>query len=314
MTVSTLERAFGGNAMIHVADRPHFLMCPPDHFAVTYTINPWMDPSSWARDDQALALSSRREWAALRRALVSLGAAVELAEPVAGLPDLVFTANAAVVLDRKVLLAKFRHPQRQGEEEHFETAFRTLQARGLVDAVQRPPGGVRLEGAGDCVWDDTRQLFWTGHGPRSDAAARHVVADLFATETVALELADPRFYHLDTALCPLPRGEVMFVPEAFTPAGRAMIHALVEPSERIEVPLSDSVSLAANTVALGDTLVMPACGEELRAKLAERGYRALVVPLPSFLRSGGAAFCLTLRLDRVSSRATARRAVPVGAA
>jgi N-dimethylarginine dimethylaminohydrolase len=164
------------------------------------------------------------------------------------------------------------------------------------------------------VWDDTRQLLWTGHGPRSDAAARHTVADIFAVETVALELADPRFYHLDTALCPLPRGEVMFVPEAFTPAGVAMIRELVEPSDRIEVPPSDSVSLAANTVALGDTLVMPACGEELRAKLAERGYRALVVPLPSFLRSGGAAFCLTLRLDRVSTRADARCALPVGAA
>jgi N-dimethylarginine dimethylaminohydrolase len=307
MTVSTLERAYGGYAMIHLAAKPRFLMCPPDHFGVTYTINPWMDPASWARDDQALALASRRQWAALRRSLVGLGASIELVEPVAGLPDLVFTANAAVVLDRKVLLASFRHPERQGEEEHFAQAFRALAARGLIDSVMRLPDGLKLEGAGDCVWDDTRQLFWMGYGPRSDAAAPHAVADAFGVETVALKLADPRFYHLDTALCPLPRGELLFVPSAFTPEGLATIHALVEPRSRIEVADADAVCLAANAVAVGDTLVMPACGDELRARLAERGYRALVVPLPSFRRSGGAAFCLTLRLDRVSARAQVRR-------
>ncbi len=292
--------------MMRPGTTPRFLMCPPEHFAVTYTINPWMDPQSWAREEGALALSSRREWAALRRTLQGLGAAIELAEPAPGLPDLVFTANAAVVLDRKVLLASFRHPQRQGEEEHFAQAFRALATRGLVDTVTRLPCGLRLEGAGDCVWDDTRQLFWMGHGPRSDAAASHVVADTFGVETVALELADPRFYHLDTALCPLPRGEVLFVPGAFAPEGRAIIHALVEPAARIEVPQADAACLAANAVAVNDTLVMPACSDELRARLTARGYRPLVVPLPSFRRSGGSAFCLTLRLDRVSGRAELR--------
>jgi N-dimethylarginine dimethylaminohydrolase len=296
-----------GNAMIHPLTKPRFLMCPPEHFAVTYTINPWMDPQSWARDQGTLALSSRRQWAALRRTLLGLGAAVELAAPVPGLPDLVFTATAAVVLDRKVLLASFRHPQRQGEEEHFAQAFSALKARGLIDSVIRLPDGLKLEGAGDCVWDDTRQLFWMGYGPRSDAAAPHVVADAFGTETVALKLADPRFYHLDTALCPLPRGELLFVPSAFAPEGRAAIHALVEPQARIEVPEADAACLAANAVCVGDTLVMPACGEELRSKLADCGYRVAVVPLPSFLRSGGAAFCLTLRLDRISRHAEANR-------
>ena len=305
--MNTLEHANGGYAVIHPATTPRFLMCPPEHFAVAYTINPWMDPQSWAREEGVLALSSRREWAALRRDLLSLGAAIELVDPVPGLPDLVFTANAAVVLDCKVLLASFRHPQRQGEEEHFAQAFNALKARGLIDSVTRLPDGLNLEGAGDCVWDDTRQLFWMGYGPRSDAAAPPVVADVFGVKTVGLELADPRFYHLDTALCPLPRGEILFVPGAFTPQGRATIHALVEPHRRIEVPPADAACLAANAVAVGDTLVMPACSEELRAKLAARGYRPLVVPLPSFRRSGGSAFCLTLRLDRVSDQAELRR-------
>jgi len=151
-----------------------FLMCRPEHFAVSYTINPWMNPKRWARDAGAHA-AAEREWAALRGKLVELGAAVELVPPAPGLPDLVFTANAAVVLDRQALLARFRHPQRQREEGHFEAAFRSLQARGLIDGVRKLPPGLVLEGAGDCVWDERRNLFWMGYGPRSDAAATHAV-------------------------------------------------------------------------------------------------------------------------------------------
>jgi N-dimethylarginine dimethylaminohydrolase len=141
------------------------LMCRPEHFAVTYAINPWMDPQSWAREDRTHAAASRREWLGLHRSLAKLGAAIELVPPAPGLPDLVFTANAAVVLDRTALLARFRHMERQREESHFEAAFRGLQARGIIDAVRRLPEGLVLEGAGDCVLDRARNLFWMGgHG------------------------------------------------------------------------------------------------------------------------------------------------------
>src|SRR5262249_57545627 len=95
-----------------------------------------------------------------------------------GLGDRGCTANGAVVLDRQALLAHLRHPQRQREEEHFEAAFRSLQARGLIDAVRKLPAGLVLEGAGDCVWDEQRNLFWMGYGPRSDAAAARAVEDM----------------------------------------------------------------------------------------------------------------------------------------
>src|SRR5438132_14396724 len=131
-----------------------FLMCAPEHFAVTYAINPWMDPQSWAREDRAHAAASRQEWLGLHRSLTELGAAIELVPPAPGLPDLVFTANAAVVVDRTALLARFRHPERQREERHFEAVFRALQARGVIDAVRTLPDGPVLHGAGDCVWDD----------------------------------------------------------------------------------------------------------------------------------------------------------------
>jgi N-dimethylarginine dimethylaminohydrolase len=212
----------------------------------------------------------------------------------------VFTANSAVVLDRKALLARFRHPERQAEEAHFEVAFRRLQGHGAIDAVIRPPEGVHLEGAGDCVFDQTRGLFWMGFGPRSDRHAARLIEDTFGVEVVALELVDPRFYHMDTALGALPGGELMYIAGAFSEAGRALIEARVPAQDRIAIAEEDAVELAANTVSIGSDLVMPACGARLRADLEHRGYRVHVVPLPSFLRSGGAAFCLTLRLDRRS--------------
>ena len=278
------------------------LMCEPAHFGVTYSINPWMDPASWARDDRALAATARREWMSFNRVLTRLGAAIELVPAAPGLPDLVFTANAALVLDRTALLARFRHRERQAEESHVAATFRALQARGVVDEVVALPEGVVLEGAGDCVWDAARQILWMGHGPRSSLGARDPVAEIFGAEVVALELADARFYHMDTALSALPGGEVMYVPCAFTAAGRGAIIERVPAAARIAIDPRDASRLAANTVAIGNTLVMSACSRRLRDELRERGYRVATTSLASFQRSGGSAFCLTLRLDRRSAR------------
>ena len=276
------------------------LMCRPEHFAVSYTINPWMEPDAWARDASIHSAAAHREWTALYRKFQELGAAIDLVPAAPGVPDLVFTANAAVVLDRNVLLARFRHLERQAEQPHFEAAFQALKARGLVDNVRHMPEGVVLEGAGDCVFDQTRNMFWLGYNQRSDASAQRAVEDTFGVKVTALELADPRFYHMDTALAPLPRGEVMYVPDAFTPAGRNVIREFVPRGKRIEIGIEDATKLAANAVCLGDTLVMGGCSDRLRGTLQERGYRVAVTPLRSFLKSGGSAFCLTLRLDRRS--------------
>lgn len=281
---------------------PRLLMCRPEHFGVVYAINPWMNPRDWEQEERALAAQSRQEWMGLRHTLAGLGAEIELVPAASGVPDLVFTANAAVVLDRKALLARFRYAQRRGEESHYRDAFRALQARGLIDSVRALPDDIVLEGAGDCVWDATRKMFWMGYGPRSDVAARSAVEKTFGVETVVLELSDPRFYHLDTALCPLPHGDVMYVPDAFTAEGRAIIRDHVIKAQRIEIGMKDACQLAANAVCIGDALVMSACGPRLRAELEGRGYVVTTVPLGSFLRSGGAAFCLTLRLDLESDR------------
>jgi N-dimethylarginine dimethylaminohydrolase len=212
-----------------------------------------------------------------------------------------------VIMDRKALLARFRHTERQREEAHFDRAFQALKEAGVLDAVEHLPSGIVLEGAGDCVWDQTRRMFWMGYGPRSDEAARRCVEAAFATEVVALELADARFYHMDTALAPLPRGELMYFPGAFTSEGLGEIHERVPPELRIAISAEDASVLAANAVCLDDAIVLSRCSASLRRRLGLRGYQIHATPLGAFARSGGSAFCLTLRLDR-RSRGPSRRA------
>jgi len=289
--------------------RPRFLMCRPQYFAVTYSINPWMDPDAWSQSGDALHGAAVRQWEGLLHAVRRSGATVELVEPEDGLPDLVFTANSAVVLDGKALLARFRHPQRQGEEPVYAAAFNALGSRGLIDEVVTLPPGVTLEGAGDCLWDVHRQLFWMGCGFRSGVAAREVVAEQFGVPCVALALADPAFYHLDTCFSPLPCGAVMYYPAAFTTEGLAEIHARVAPTQRIAITAEDAAHFAANAVNFGRTILLSSCSEMLRGQLKKRGYIVVEAPLTVFQRSGGSACCLTLRLDQQSA-SMARGAIP----
>jgi N-dimethylarginine dimethylaminohydrolase len=285
--------------------QPRFLMCPPRHFAVTYSINPWMDPKAWVDGGAALHEEAGRQWAGLRRALTAAGAAVDVIEPAPGLPDLVFTANGAVLLDRKAVLARFRHGERRGEEPLFAAAFAALQARGLFDEIVALPDGMMLEGAGDCIFDARRGYFWMGCGFRSDAAAAPFIERCLGVPCVSLPLANPSFYHLDTAFCALPCGNVIYYPHAFTPAALAAIHERVAPEYRVALGRAGAACFAANAVCVGRTIIMSRCSAALRRQLAERGYMVVATPLDVFLRGGGSACCLTLRLDHRSQAAIA---------
>ena len=276
---------------------PHLVMCPPEHYEVSYKINPWMDPAAWAVSAETLAHDARVGWQKLYDTYRSLGAAIEIMPAQPGLPDLVFTANCAVVLDRKVVLARYKCAERRGEEAHGRVFFDRLQRDGVVDEIHELPEGTFFEGAGDCYWDPHRRMLWTGWGQRSSRAATETIARVYGVPTVALELVDPRFYHLDTAFCVLSGGEVLYVPCAFTADGLQMMRDLIGPERLIAVEDADAETLAANSVAVGRDLVFGNCGVALEAQLRARGYTVHRVPLGSFGRSGGSAYCLTLRLD-----------------
>ena len=286
------------------------MMSAPDFFEVSYRINPWMDPSTWSVSADRLARDARNGWAELKRTYEALGASIEVQRAERGLPDMVFTANAAVVLDRKVMLARFLCPERQGEEGHNRAFFEALCARGLVDTIVAPPPGLYFEGAGDAIWDRSRGLLWTGYGQRSSRAMQHVLAEAYGVATVALELVDPRFYHLDTCFCVLPRGDILWFKAAFSPAGQALVEEFAGRDKLIEASEEDAHHLAVNSVSLGNDVVLCHASERLRAQLRERGYQPHVVSLDSFNRSGGAAYCLTLRLD-LSTRPEAQRVAPL---
>jgi N-dimethylarginine dimethylaminohydrolase len=283
--------------------KPVILMTDPAWFDVSYEINPWMRPSVWGADAKAHALAARTSFDALVLALESAGAAVEMIGGAPGLPDMVFSANAAVVLDRKVLVARFRPAERRGEEARYLAAFEALKARGLVDEVAQITPGVFQEGAGDAIWDARRGHFWTGFGQRSTRAAGDAIAAFFGREVVALELASPSFYHLDTCFCPLAGGEVLYYAPAFTPAALAEIRRRVPESHLIEAADADAAALCVNAVSIDRTIVMAKAPAALKRRLAARGYHVAEVDLAPFILSGGAAFCLTLRLDHVAATA-----------
>jgi len=219
----------------------------------------------------------------------------------------VFPANAAVVLDRLALVARFRHPERQGEEAHFQDYFRALMGRGFLDEVAQFPATCLQEGAGDCIWDATRGRFWAGYGQRSTRQAANEVAAFFGQEVTALELVSPRFYHLDVCFCPLSGGEILYYPPAFSAASLAAIREIVAPEDLIEATDEDAARFNVNAVNIDDRLVIASASPRLVARLAERGYRVAEVDLLPFIMAGGGAYCMALRLDRRSAAAGALR-------
>lgn len=280
--------------------KARLMLCPPDAFDVRYSINPWMAPRVWARNASQLAGEAAHGWTRLVETYRSLGAEIEILPAEQRQPDLVFTANHAVVLDRKVLLARYRFPERRGEEPFVRACFEHLERRGIVGELHELPDGVHHEGAGDCIWDGARSLFWMGYGPRSSYEAKRAVEALFGVPALQLELVDPRFYHLDTCLFVLDGGEVVFYPKAFSRDGEALIRAVAGRDMVIEAGDGDASALAVNAFPLGRDIVMGACGGRLERMLSERGYRVHRVPLHAFALSGGSAYCLTLQLNRSS--------------
>ncbi len=268
-------------------DRPRILMCPPAYFSVEYVINPWMQGHIHSTDP----VRARAQWDALRKILEET-AQIEIVDPGPGLPDMPFTANAGLMMGDVFVPSRFRHAQRQGEEALFTHWFRQ---HGYV--IREIPETLDFEGAGDALLDGAAPRLWLGHGHRSNAEVGRILAAMFDIETVALRLHDPRFYHLDTCFCPLSGGGLLYYPPAFDDAAQADIAERVPQHRRIVASEDDALAFACNAVNVGERVVLNRASDALKQALRSAGYQAVETPMDEFLKAGGSAKCLTLRLD-----------------
>jgi N-dimethylarginine dimethylaminohydrolase len=258
----------------------HYLMCPPTYFEVSYSINPWMDPK--APVDRLLAMG---QWSALVETYRAAGHCVDVLDPIPGLPDMVYAANGATVVDGMVLGARFRHRERAAEA----AAHRAFFAAAGFPVVE--PEFVN-EGEGDLLV--AGDLVLAGHGFRTDPRAHAEAAAVLGREVVPLELVDPRFYHLDTAVAVLDDSTIAWLPEAFAPASREVLQARFP--DAIVADPADAAVLGLNAVSDGRHVVLPAQATGLAAALADSGFTPVPVDLSELLKGGGGPKCCTLEV------------------
>lgn len=259
------------------------LMCRPTRYDLHYVINDWMNLSN--RPDRALAAA---QWGELHTVLKDrIGAPIEYIDQAEGFPDMVFTANAGLVKNRKVMLSNFFYHERQGETPYFRDYFA---ARGFEPVTCR----AAFEGEGDALM--AGGLLVTGHGKRTVGAALEEVTRFAGYETLPVELVDGRWYHLDTCFLPLGGTLVAFYPGAFSPESISAIRARFDV---IEVVPSEALRFACNSVVLGSHVVMPSGCGTLARELEERGFHVHPIPMSEFIKAGGACKCLVLYLDGI---------------
>ncbi|MEU5187866.1 dimethylargininase [Streptomyces klenkii] len=261
-----------------------YLMCPPAHFRVTYSINPWMDPDKPV--DIPLALA---QWEDLRDRYLALGHTVEELEPRRGLPDMVFAANGATVVDGRVLGARFAHPERAEEAAVHAAWFRS---QGYADVLE--PEHIN-EGEGDFAV--TASWLLAGRGFRSSPLSHPEAQEFFGRPVIGLDLVDPRYYHLDTALCVLDDttdDEIMYYPGAFSAGSREVLRRLFP--DALVASEEDAAALGLNAVSDGRHVLLPQAAVGLFEPLRARGYEPIGMDLGELLKGGGSVKCCTQEL------------------
>jgi N-dimethylarginine dimethylaminohydrolase len=272
------------------------LMCPPDYFGIEYEINPWMNVKVGANPELA-----RTQWQGLVSLLRDLSVTIDLMTPVPGLPDLVFTANAGLVFRDLFLPARFRFGVRQGESPHFE---RWARERGLT--VVPLAESMMFEGAGDALF--CGEALFAGYRFRSDVRSLQWVGERLGVEVLPMELVDPRFYHLDTCFCPLDHETAIYYPGAFDEYGRSVLRDRI--SRLIEVSAEEAASFSCNAVVVGRTVILNEGAPKLAAALKDEGFAVRPLQFTEFIKSGGSAKCLTLRIDGEEAAGWKRAAAP----
>lgn len=287
------EPATAGRSPIasRTAQRRRYLMCRPDHFTVSYSINPWMEPSRPTNTETAL-----RQWQTLYDTYIALGHEVELIDPVPGLPDMVYTANGGFLIEGVAYGPKFRFPERAPEAAHFNAWF-AANGFDLAEAVEVN------EGEGDFLLVGDTILAGTGF--RSTGDSHREVGEVFGREVVSLMLTDPRFYHLDTAIAVLDpvqgadRGgsagaNIAYLPQAFDAASQAILAERYP--DAIRVSEADGDVFGLNSASDGLNVLISPRATGFEAQLRERGYNPILIDLSELLLGGGGIKCCTLEL------------------
>ena len=257
-----------------------YVMTRPTYFSVEYAINPWMDTTTSVDTERAVA-----QWEDLYDTYRRLGHTVDLVEPVPGLPDMVYAANAGLIVNGAAIVARFKHAERDGES----TAYAAWMDRRGHDPVATRHVN---EGQGDLLVVGTMILAGTGF--RTDPRAHVEVAALTGMPVIALELVDPRFYHLDTALTVLDDTTIAYYPPAFTDRSRAQLQQLFP--DAIEVSSTDAYVLGLNAVSDGRHVVHPAQATGFAEQLYHAGFHPIGVDLSELLKGGGSVKCCTLEV------------------
>jgi N-dimethylarginine dimethylaminohydrolase len=274
-----------------IKPRATFLMCPPTLYEVDYVINPWMAGNIHASSRTRAA----EQWKRLYEAVGKI-ANVELIQPEPGSPDMVFTANAGLEHNGIVAISSFFHPERQGEEPWFRRWFREAGYK-IVDVPRATP----FEGEGDALFATAAGCLWVGHGPRTALSSHRMLHDIWEIPVVPLHLIDPRFYHLDTCFAPLEGGYVMYFPDAFDHLSLHRIEAFYPPEKRIVIREADAVCFACNAINVGRTIILNRISSKLSSQLEQLGFKVIQVELTEFLKAGGAAKCLVMKLSKPPS-------------
>jgi N-dimethylarginine dimethylaminohydrolase len=262
----------------------HYLMCEPVHYTVSYEINPWMDKTRFT--DAELAV---RQWRTLRDTYLDLGHTVETIDPIPGLPDMVYAANGATMVDGVVYSARFRYPERAAEGPAYQKWFAD---RGYVTHTAAQTN----EGEGDLL--TVGDLILAGTGFRTERAAHAEAQELFGRPVVSLELVDPHYYHLDTALAVLSSSaadpQVAYYPPAFSSGSRSVLRQLFP--DAVVATEQDARALGLNAVSDGEHVVVAPGATDLAGALRERGYTPIPVDTSELLKGGGGAKCCTLEI------------------
>lgn len=258
------------------------LMCPPVHYGIRYVINPWMKLTR-PSDPRTASV----QWRRLYEILHGLVAKIHLIHGAPDLPDMVFTANAGLVAGDRVFISRFRYRERQDETGFF---LRWFKEQGFE--TEELPEGVYFEGAGDALF--LGKSLFAGYRFRSDIRSHTFIAEILNIPVLSLELADKRFYHLDTCFAPLDAERALYYPGAFDAYGRKVIEKNV--AEPIAVPREEALRFVCNAVVIGRDVVIHHQCPRTAGRLLARGFRVHETDLSEFIKAGGSAKCLTLQI------------------